>query len=314
MALKEHRGANVFNSKHHTVVTIGTFDGVHVGHQKIIERLVNTARASNLESAILTFFPHPRMVLQKDADIKLINTIEERKRILESFEIDHLIVHPFTQQFSRLSAREFVRDVLVHKLKAKKVIIGYDHRFGRNRTANIDDLREFGREYGFDVEEISKQDIEEVAVSSTKIRNALLEGQVELANKYLSYPFSLGGTVVKGKGLGKEFKFPTANLKVEENYKLIPRNGVYVVRSHIDNEEVFGMMSIGTNPTVGGTEKTIESHFFDLEMDLYGKYLDIELLTRIRDEEKFETVEDLKAAMARDEEFSRKFIAENYAE
>lgn len=312
--MKEHKGAYAFDSDHPTVVTIGTFDGVHVGHQKILERLVNTAKASNLESAILTFFPHPRMVLQKDAGIRLINTIEERKQILAKSGVDHLIVHPFTQQFSRLTAREFVRDILVHKLKAKKVIIGYDHRFGRNRTADINTLKEFGREYDFEVEEISKQDVEEVAVSSTKIRQALLDGLVEKANRYLSYPFSLAGTVVKGKGLGKEFEFPTANLEVKEEYKLIPKNGVYVVRSEIDGEEVFGMMNIGTNPTVGGTNKTIETHFFDLEKDLYGKYLSIELLTRIRDEKKFDTVEDLKRAMKQDEAFSRQYIRDNYAE
>ena len=312
--MKEHKGANAFHSEHHTVVTIGTFDGVHVGHQKIIERLVNTAKASNLESAILTFFPHPRMVLQKDANIKLINTIKERRDILEKCGVDHLIIHPFTQQFSRLTAREFVREILVNKLRAKKIIIGYDHRFGRNRTADIHDLRKFGLEYGFDVEEISKQDIEEVAVSSTKIRNALLEGQVELANRFLSYPFSLAGTVVRGKGLGKELLFPTANLHIEEDYKLIPGNGVYVVRTQIEEVTVFGMMNIGTNPTVGGTEKTIETHFFDLEMDLYGRYLSIELLTRIRDEKKFDSIEGLKIAMKQDEAFSRQFILDNYAE
>ena len=312
--MKIHKGANAFRSEHHTVVTIGTFDGVHVGHQKIIERLINTARASNLESAILTFFPHPRMVLQKDGDIKLINTIEEREQILEKTGLDHLIIHPFTQQFSRLTAREFVRDILVHKLKAKKVIIGYDHRFGRNRAANIEDLKEFGREYEFEVEEISKQDIEEVAVSSTKIRSALLEGEVEKANRYLSYHFSLSGKVVKGKGLGKEFEFPTANLEVKEDYKLIPENGVYVVRSEIDGKPYFGMMNIGTNPTVGGTEKTIETNFFDLNKDLYGKLLTIELLSRIRDELKFDSVEELIKAMRRDEVFSRKFISENYAQ
>ncbi|SDK73816.1 riboflavin kinase / FMN adenylyltransferase [Salinimicrobium catena] len=312
--MKEHKGAHAFNSSHHTVVTIGTFDGVHVGHQKIIEKLVNTAKAGNLESAILTFFPHPRMVLQKDAGIKLINTIQERKEILARSGVDHIIIHPFTQQFSRLSAREFVRDILVHKLRAKKVIIGYDHRFGRNRTADIEDLREFGREYGFDVEEISKQDVEEVAVSSTKIRNALLEGHVEKANRYLSYPFSLAGTVVKGKGLGKEFEYPTANLHIEEEYKLIPKNGVYVVRAEIDGEQHFGMMNIGTNPTVGGTEKTIETHFLDLEKDLYGKYISIELLTRIRDEKKFDSVESLKRAMKQDEAFSRQYIKDNYVQ
>lgn len=312
--MKEHKGAHAFHSDHHTVVTIGTFDGVHVGHQKILERLVNAAKAGNLESAILTFFPHPRMVLQKDAGIKLINTIEERKQILAKSGVDHLIIHPFTQQFSRLTAREFVRDILVHKLRAKKVIIGYDHRFGRNRTADINTLREFGREYDFEVEEISKQDIEEVAVSSTKIRKALLAGEVEKANRYLSYPFSFSGVVVKGKGLGKEFEFPTANLEIKEDYKLIPKNGVYVVRSEIEGEEVFGMMNIGTNPTVGGTEKTIETHFFDLDRNLYGKYLIIELLTRIRDEKKFDSVENLKLAMQQDEAFSRQFIKDNYAQ
>ena len=312
--MREHKGAHAFSSSHHTVVTIGTFDGVHIGHQKIIERLVNTAKAGNLESAILTFFPHPRMVLQKDAGIKLINTIEERKEILEKCQIDHLIIHPFTQQFSRLSAREFVRDILVNKLKAKKVIIGYDHRFGRNRTADINDLREFGREYDFEVEEISKQDIEDVAVSSTKIRNALLEGRVEKANQYLSYPFALAGTVVAGKGLGRKFSYPTANLDIKEDYKLIPKNGVYVVRSVIGTKTVFGMMNIGTNPTVGGTEKTIETYFFDLQQDLYGNYLSIQLLTRIRDEKKFDAIEGLKLAMKQDEAFSLQFIRDNYAE
>lgn len=311
--MKEHKGANAFNSDHHTVVTIGTFDGVHVGHQKIIERLVNTAKAGNLESAILTFFPHPRMVLQKDSDIKLINTIEERKQILEKSGIDHLIIHPFTKEFSRLTALEFVRDILVQKLKAKKIIIGYDHRFGRNRTANISNLREYGETYGFEVEEISKQDIEEVAVSSTKIRKALLEGLVEKANTYLSYPFSLFGKVVQGKGLGKEFNFPTANLQVEEDYKLIPKNGVYVVRSIIEGKNYYGMMNIGVNPTVGGSSKTIEAHFFEWAGDLYGKFLKIEMLTRIRDEKKFDTIEMLKLAMKQDQIFSKRFIKENYA-
>ena len=312
--MKEHKGALKFRSDHHTVVTIGTFDGVHIGHQKIIERLVNAAKANNLESAILTFFPHPRMVLQKDSEIKLINTIEERKEILRASGVDHLIIHPFTQQFSRLSAQEFVRDILVNKLKAKRVIIGYDHRFGRNRTADINDLREFGETYGFEVEEISQQEIEAVTVSSTKIRKALLEGRVERANRYLSYPFVLEGKVVKGKGLGREFEFPTANLEVAESYKLIPKNGVYVVRSVIEGFTFFGMMSIGTNPTVGGTEKTIETYFFDFEGDLYGKHLKIELLTRIRDEKKFESVEGLKIALKQDRAFSMQYIKDNYAE
>jgi riboflavin kinase/FMN adenylyltransferase len=311
--LKEHKGAHAFKSDHPTVVTIGTFDGVHAGHQKIIERLVNEAKMSNLESVILTFFPHPRMVLQKDSDIKLINTIDERKQILEKSGIDHLIIHPFTYQFSRLSALEFVRDILVNKLKAKKIIIGYDHRFGRNRTANIDTLKEFGEQFDFEVEEISEKDIEDVAVSSTKIRTALLAGEVEKANTYLQHPFVLTGTVVKGKELGKKLGFPTANLKVEENYKLIPKNGVYVVRSKIKDTLVYGMMSIGTNPTVGGTEKTIETNFFMPDINLYGKKLQIELLAWIRGEENFDSVEDLKAALKQDQAFSERFIKDNYA-
>ncbi|ADF50809.1 MAG: bifunctional riboflavin kinase/FAD synthetase [Zunongwangia sp.] len=309
-----HKGASAFKSDKPTVVTIGTFDGVHAGHQKIIKRLVDSARANNLESVILTFFPHPRMVLQKESGIKLINTIEERTDILEQSGIDHLVIHPFTMQFSRLTAREFVKEILVEKLRAKKVIIGYDHRFGRNRTANINDLKKFGEEFDFEVEEITRQDIEEVAVSSTKIRTALEEGRVEKANNYLRHPFSLKGEVVKGRGLGKEFNYPTANINIAEDYKLIPKNGVYVVRSVIEGETYFGMMSIGTNPTVGGTSRTIESFFFKLDKDLYGKRLKIDLLIRIRDEKKFNSVEELKLAMKQDEAFSKQYIKDNYVE
>lgn len=312
--MKEHKGANNFHSDYPTVVTIGTFDGVHAGHQKIIERLVNSAAGSKLESAILTFFPHPRMVLQTESELKLIHTIEERKQILEKTGLDHIIVHPFTHAFSRLSAREFVRDILVHSLKAKKVIIGYDHRFGRNRTADINTLKEFGQEYDFEVEEISKEEVEEVAVSSTKIRKALEEGQVEKANRFLQHPFMLTGTVVRGRGEGKSFGYPTANLHIKEEYKLIPKNGVYVVRALIDEITYFGMMNIGTNPTVGGTERTIETYFFMLDKDLYGMKLQIELLVRIRDEKKFESVEALKLAMKQDEAFSVQYVKDNYAE
>ena len=291
-----------------SVVTIGTFDGVHLGHRKIIKRLVEAAQDSILESAVLTFFPHPRMVLQKEVGIELINTIEERKQILLNTGIDHLIVHPFTKEFSRLSAKEYIEEVLVKKLHAKKVIIGYDHRFGRNRNANIEDLRKYGEEYGFEVEEISKQDVDEVAVSSTKIRKALQEGNIEKANSYLGSHFLLTGKIVKGKGIGKDLGFPTANLKIEEAYKLIPKTGVYVVKAEIDNQEVFGMMNIGYNPTVGGSEKTIETYFFNLDKNLYGKELQIKMLKRIREEKKFSGLEELIKAMKKDEEFSINYI------
>ncbi|MCM4156380.1 bifunctional riboflavin kinase/FAD synthetase [Gramella sp. AN32] len=311
--MKVYQGANAFNIEQPTVVTIGTFDGVHAGHRKIIERLNNSARANNLESVVLTFFPHPRMVLQKESGIQLINTIQERKQLLEKTGIDHLVIHPFTHQFSRLTALEFVRDILVHKLNARKIIIGYDHRFGRNRSADINDLKKFGEEFNFEVEEICQQEVEKVAVSSTKIRKALEEGKVEKANNYLEQAFTLSGKIVRGKGMGKDLGFPTANLFLEEDYKLVPRNGVYVVRAKIGEEMVYGMMNIGTNPTVGGTEKTIETYFFGIDQDLYSSYLSIEMLTRIRDEKKFSSIEELKTAMKQDQAFSRQFIQDNYA-
>ena len=193
--------------------------------------MVETARKDDLDSVLLTFFPHPRLVLQKDGDLKLINTLTERKQILKTIGIDHLVVQPFNKEFSRLTALEFVRDILVNNLNAKKIIIGYDHRFGRNRNANIDHLREFGITYGFEVEEISAQELNEVAVSSTKIRKALEAGDITTANNYLGYPFMLNGTVERGKGIGSTLNYPTANLKIDNPNKLIPKKGVYLVRS-----------------------------------------------------------------------------------
>ncbi|WP_282134689.1 bifunctional riboflavin kinase/FAD synthetase [Seonamhaeicola maritimus] len=295
-----------------SVVTIGTFDGVHIGHQKIISRLVNCGRQENLKSVILTFFPHPRMVLQKDANIKLINTIKERRGILKSLGLDYLVVQEFTKEFSRLSAEDFVREILINKLKAKKVIIGYDHRFGRNRNADIEDLKKFGAVYGFEVEEISAQDIDDVAVSSTKIRNALKEGDVTKANAYLGYNFMLSGTVTKGKGLGRQLDYPTANIQIEEDYKLIPKQGAYIVKSTVEYSNVYGMMNIGMNPTVNGSKETIEVHFFNFNKDIYNKTIQIELLKRIRDEEKFESVDALKDQLARDKEMALTYIANHH--
>ncbi|ALM08160.1 riboflavin biosynthesis protein RibF [Sediminicola sp. YIK13] len=298
-----------YDKKHPTAITIGTFDGVHIGHRKILERLINNAKLLNLKSTVLTFFPHPRMVLQQHADIKLLNTIEEKTKILKETGLDNLIIHPFTKEFSRLSATEFVQDILVDALGTKKIIIGYDHRFGRNRNANITDLIEFGKTMDFDVEEIPAQEIEDVSVSSTKIRNALLEGDIETANIYLGYPYMLTGTVSKGKGLGRQINFPTANLHIPEEYKLIPKKGVYVVKSTIAGRTVYGMMNIGYNPTVSGTEKSIEIHFFDFENDLYDKKLQIDVLERIRDEHKFDTLEELKAQLQIDKQTSLAIIS-----
>ena len=297
-----------FLQKKGAVITIGTFDGVHVGHRKIIKRLVDAAKKNHLKATVLTFFPHPRMVLQQESDIKLINTIEERKKILKKAGVEEIVVYPFTKEFSRLTAQEYVQSILVKKLQAKRVIIGYDHRFGRNRTADIQDLRKLGKQFHFEVEEISKEDIEEVAVSSTKIRKALENGELEKANTYLSEPFMLTGKIVKGKGLGKQLGYPTANLQIKEDYKLIPKGGVYVVSSVIDKKKYYGMMNIGTNPTVGGKEQTIETYFFDLDKNLYGKEISINLITRIRDEQNFNDVDELISAMKEDEEYSFNYL------
>ena len=310
--MKTKSNLNALNNQE-SVVTIGTFDGVHIGHQKIIKRLIGMGKQYGLKSVILTFFPHPRMVLQKDADIKLINTIQERHDILNALGLDYLLIKEFTREFSRLSAEDFVKQILVDKLNAKKVIIGYDHRFGRNRNADITDLKRFGKTYGFQVEEISAQDINHVSVSSTKIRKALEEGDVTKANLYLGYRFMLNGTVSKGKGLGRQLNYPTANIKIKEDYKLIPKQGAYIVCSKIHGEVVYGMMNIGTNPTVNGKQQTIEVHFFDFNADIYGENIQVDLIKRIRNEEKFESVEALKNQLAIDKAEALDFISKHNA-
>ena len=306
--MKQYPSAAAYNNERASVVTIGTFDGVHIGHKAILKRLVATAKKDDLDAVVLTFFPHPRMVLQQDSDIKLLNTIHERTELLENTGLDHLVIHPFTHAFSRLTALEYVRDILVNSLNAKKIIIGYDHRFGRNRNADIEDLKEFGLTYGFEVEEISAKEIDDVAISSTKIRKALDAGDIETANNYLGYHFMISGEVVKGKAIGRTFQFPTANIHPKEAYKLIPKNGVYVVQAELANKKVYGITNIGTNPTVGGTEKTIETYLLDFDEDLYGQTLTLQFLTYIREEENFSSVDVLKEAIKKDETFAREFL------
>ena len=298
-----------YDKKHPTAITIGTFDGVHIGHRKILERLINDAKKTGLRSTVLTFFPHPRMVLQKDTEIKLLNTVQEKIKILEHIGLDYLIIHPFTLEFSRLSSTEFVRDILVNELKAKKIIIGYDHRFGRNRNANIQDLIAFGNTLNFEVEEIAAQEIDDVSVSSTKIRNAIIDGNMKTANEYLGYNYMLTGDVKKGKGLGRQLNFPTANLFIREKYKLIPKNGVYVVKSILNDKLFYGMMNIGFNPTVDGSSKSIEIHFFDFKSDIYGENIQVDILERIRDEHKFNSLEELKTQLLKDKQTSIAIIS-----
>jgi riboflavin kinase/FMN adenylyltransferase len=282
------------------VTTIGTFDGVHIGHQKILKQVVTLAKKQGYKPVVLTLFPHPRMVLQKDDSIKLLNTIDERIGILKSLGIEAVIVKEFTKAFANLSAQDYVKNILVDELNTKQIVIGYDHHFGKNRSANIKDLKIFAKHYDFMVEEISAQDLKDVTVSSTKIRNALDKGEVSLANSFLGYNYFITGTVIKGKGLGRTIEFPTANIYIKESYKLIPNNGVYVVQSQIKNKTIFGMMNIGTNPTVDGKTRSIEVHFFNFKKDIYNTELKIEFLKRLRSEQKFKSLEVLKIQLKKD--------------
>ena len=299
--MKKVEGLSYSSQKHNTIVTIGTFDGVHVGHQKIIKRLIKVGKEKGLKSVVLTFFPHPRMVLQKHSNLKLLNTIDEREAILTSLGLDQMVIQTFTKDFSNLSAYDFVKTILVDALHAKYIIIGYDHQFGKDRSANIDDLKIYGKEFGFEVEEISVQDVEEVSVSSTKIRTALKEGDITTANAYLGYRYFLSGSIIKGKGIGKNIGFPTANIHIEEDYKLIPKEGVYVIKATVMNNTVFGMMNIGTNPTVNGTHQSIEVHLFDFNSTVYNETIKVELIERLRDERKFDSLELLQKQLKKDQ-------------
>lgn len=307
--MREITDITTFTTQQPTVLTIGTFDGVHLGHQKIVERVVTTARQEGLLATVFTFFPHPRMVVQHDKGLKLIHTLEEKKQLLQQLGVDLLVVQPFNEAFAQLTAEEFVSTILVQRLNVKKVIIGYDHRFGRNRTANIDDMRLFGEKYGFAVEEISVQEVDEVSVSSTKIREALNKGDVTTAAHYLGTPYSLTGRVVHGLKLGRTLGYPTANIQVTEDYKLIPKDGVYAVYSYIDGRKVYGMMSIGKNPTIEGKGASIEVYFFDFNGNLYDQKLTIEFVQYLREEQKFATIDLLKKQLQDDETAARKAIA-----
>jgi len=287
---------------------LGTFDGVHIGHRKILERVTQNTKNGEYESLVLTFFPHPRMVLQGESEVKLLNTLSEKIDLLEKIGIQNLVIHPFDETFSRLTAEEFVKTVLVDQFHIQKIIIGHDHRFGRNRTANIDDLIAFGKQHHFEVEQISVQEIDAVSISSTNIRTALLEGNMALANEFLGYDYFISGTVFKGKQLGRTIGFPTANLKIEENYKLIPRNGAYVVKSIINQKTVFGMMNIGFNPTVASENLSIEIHYFDFDDDLYDQKISVSILERLRPEQKFGSVALLKEQLEKDKKTALEYI------
>lgn len=307
--MKVFNSISNFTSKTKTIITIGIFDGVHMGHQAILKKVIHQAKKANLESAVLTFFPHPRMVLQQDLEIKLLNTIDEKTSLLQDLGIDNLIIHPFDLDFSRLSAEEFVKDVLVNKLNIQKIIIGHDHRFGRNRTATINDLIEYGKEYNFDVEQITAQEIDEIAISSTKIRKALEEGNVALANNYLGTEYFISGTVIEGKKIGRTINFPTANIQISENYKLIPKIGAYIIAAKLDTKTIlYGMLNIGYNPTIANDTLSIEAHFFNFNKNVYSQKIKILFLERLRDEKKFNSIEELKTQLEADKEHSLTFL------
>lgn len=292
-----------------SVVTIGTFDGVHIGHRKILEKLIARAKEMNCESVVLSFFPHPRMVLQHDTSIKLLNTLDEKIKLMDELGIDHLIIHPFDQEFSNLSAEQFVKNILVNQLHTRKIIIGYDHRFGKNRSADISDLIQFGTTYNFEVEQISAEEINEIAVSSTKIRTSLLNADLETATHFLGYPYEFSGTVVQGKQLGRTIGFPTANIGIDQEYKLLPKNGVYVVKVTLENESVYGMMNIGVRPTVDGLTQTVEVFLFDFNREIYNAHLTVTVLKFIRDEEKFESLDALKTQIQNDKTVALDFLS-----
>lgn len=306
--MKTYNSIFNFSSQKKTILTLGTFDGVHLGHQSILDKLKKATHQGFYESIVLTFFPHPRMVLNQDTSIKLLNTIDEKTKLLANFGIDNLIIHPFDAAFSNLSAEEFVKEILIDRLNIHKIIIGHDHRFGKNRTADISDLILFGKKYGFEVEQINAHEIDEIAISSTKIRKALMEGNIQLANQFLGYSYFISGKVIEGKKIGRTLGFPTANIQINESYKLLPNNGVYIVSSEINDILYFGMMNIGNNPTIGENEQSIEVHYFDMSENIYNKKLKISILEHIRDERKFNSLPDLQAQLEKDKLFSLNYI------
>jgi len=321
--LKIYNNLSEFKKLANAIVTIGTFDGVHFGHQKIIKQLVQKAKADNGESVILTFFPHPRMIIDpENQDLKMINTINEKAEILNRLGVDHLIITPFTRDFSNQLPEDYIKNILVDDIGTKHIIIGYDHRFGKDRSGNLNVLKTAGTHFGFTVEEIMEQDIHDVAVSSTKIRQALLAGDVELANDYLGYPFSIFGKVIKGDKIGRTIGFPTANIFVEEIYKLIPGDGIYAVTVEMSSEfEVEpseagilqvpgsepkttyqGMAYIGQRPTINGMTRNIEVNIFDFNREIYGQDIKMNFLKFLRHDVKFTGLEALTVQLQKDKE------------
>lgn len=289
------------------MVTVGTFDGLHLGHQKIIRRMTELAKENNGETILVTFDPHPRLVVNSNShEIKFINTLKRKFDLLSKLGIDHLIIVPFTKKFAQTTSEDFIINYLVKNIGTKKLIVGYDHHFGRNREGNYQKLHQLGKKYRFDVEEITAQYIDDKAVSSTKIRKALMDGNVKLANKMLGYEYSITGVVVEGNKIGRSIGFPTANIEIEDKYKLIAARGVYACKVDVNGKIYHGMGNIGTRPTVGINGLVTEVHIFDFDKDIYGEEITIFFIDRIRDEKKFENLGELKKQLNKD----RKTVSE----
>jgi riboflavin kinase/FMN adenylyltransferase len=299
--MRVYNNIDEFTAVNNAVVTIGTFDGVHIGHRKIISGIKELAESTGGETVILTFFPHPRMILHpEDESLKLITTIAEKAELMERLGVDHLIITPFSRDFSNQSAESYIRDVLINKIGTKKIVIGYDHRFGKDRQGGFEDLQRLGPVYGFDVVEIPEQDINEVAISSTRIRNALLSGDIDLANAFLGYPFFITGKVVRGDQIGRQIGYPTANIVVEEKYKLIPGDGIFAVTVIVANQKYKGMAYIGSRPTVNGLTRNIEVNIFDFNEEIYNQTIRMEFHHYIRGDVKFSSLDELKVQLAQD--------------
>jgi len=292
-----------FHPPRYSVVTSGTFDGVHLGHQKILGRLKELAERKQGETVLLTYWPHPRLILQpEDNSLRLLTTLTEKVKLLEEMGVDHLIILPFTKELSQMRSEEFIREILVEKIQTKTLVIGYDHKFGKNREGSFEYLKSHSHLFGFDMEEISRQDVDDLAVSSTKIRTALAQGDISTANKYLGRPYDLSGQVVKGQQIGRSLGFPTANIQIAEDYKLLPRDGAYAVHAEVNSIQYKAILNIGDRPTVDGQKKTIEAHLIDFEGDLYGQELRVYFQEFLREEERFESLDALKNQLVIDRE------------
>jgi riboflavin kinase/FMN adenylyltransferase len=310
--MKIYNKLSDFEPKGNAVVTTGTFDGIHVGHQKIIQRLKEKAKEINGETVLLTFWPHPRLIISpNDDNLKLLTTIDEKTEILEKLGIDHFVVLPFTREFSELSSEKYIEEILLYGLGTKAMVIGYDHRFGKNREGGIDYLRQHSERFKIEIEEISRQELENITISSTKIRNAILTGDVKTANELLGRNYQFSGPVVKGRQLGRTIGFPTANIQVQKKYKLIPKNGVYATQVFLRNKKYRGIMNIGNRPTVEGLGRTQEVHIFEFSDDIYGETIKVEILEFMRDETKFDNIGDLIKQIELDCQSAKSFFLRN---